>query len=216
MSGDTKTYTTDHWHDFYAKTLNGEGFDFALNKTVDRKGVPPGMIFKYTNGANHYASLGLTGNPNLSGHRSTFMRVSLLLRNPTADVRMDEVQAFGSLTLSCNPETESQSVIIRGAFHYQVEPVELTSIEELDINQAKNIGKIIMFPRDKNMYMILGFAPELPESQCMVMRMTTNDADRDAGKQAVSSINPFISTVALGKSIAVVGKTTIHHWISNK
>ena len=50
----------------------------------------------------------------------------------------------------------------------------------------------------------------------MVMRMTTNDADRDAGKQAVSSINPFISTVALGKSIAVVGKTTIHHWISNK
>ena len=44
MSGDTKTYTTDHWHDFYAKTLNGEGFDFALNKTVDRKNVPPGMI----------------------------------------------------------------------------------------------------------------------------------------------------------------------------
>tara|TARA_S200002703_G_scaffold143337_1_gene136322 strand:- start:316 stop:966 length:651 start_codon:yes stop_codon:yes gene_type:complete len=216
MSGDTKTYTTDHWHDFYAKTLNGEGFDFALNKTVERRNVPPGMILKYTNGSNHYASLGLTGNPNPSGHRGIYMRVSLLLRNPSSDVRMDEVDAFGSLTLSCNADTERSMVIIRGAFHFQVEPVELTSLEELDLKQARNLGRLIMFPRDKNMYMILGFAPELPESQCMIMRMTANDADRNAGKQAVSSINPFISTVALGKRIAVVGKTSIHHWISNK
>lgn len=144
------------------------------------------------------------------------MRVSLLLRNPTANVRMDEVQSFGTLTLSCNPETESSTVIIRGAYHFQVEPVELTSLEELDLNQARNLGKLIMFPRDKNMYMILGFAPELPESQCLVMRMTANDSDRDAGKQAMHSINPFISTVTLGKRIAVVGKTSIHHWISNK
>ena len=52
-----------------------------------------------------------------------------------ADVRMDEMESFGTLTLSCNPETELSAVIIRGAYHFQVEPVELTSIEELDINQ---------------------------------------------------------------------------------
>ena len=134
------------------------------------------------------------------------MRVSLWLRNPTADVRMDEVQSFGTLTLSCNPETESQPVIIKGAYHFQVEPVELTSLEELDLNQARNIGKLIMFPRDKNMYMILGFAPELPESHCLVMRMTTNDSDRDAGKQTMHSINPFISSVTLGKVLQLLVK----------
>lgn len=217
MSGDTKTYTTDHWHDFYSKTLAGEGFDFALNKTVERKNVPPGMILRYTSGSNHYASLGLTGNPRpTNGHSGTFMRVSLLIRNPNADVAMDEVQSFGSLTLSCNPDTERSAVIIRGAFHFQVEPVELTSIEELDINQAKNLGRIIMFPRDKNMYMILGFAPELPESRCMLMRMTSQPSDKLKSIDNVSSVNPFLSTVAFGKSIAVVGKTSIHHWISNK
>ena len=46
-----------NWHDYFANTLGGTGFDFALNKEVKRREVPPGMIFKYNEGKKYYASL---------------------------------------------------------------------------------------------------------------------------------------------------------------
>lgn len=210
----------ENWHDYYSKTLGGDGFDFALDKRVARKEVPPGMIFKYNEGANYYASLGYIANSlytrENSGTMSTNLRVSFLLRNPSEGATNSDMHTnFATLTLSTSLKTEDSPVTIKGAFHFEVTNVDVVQIVPLDIALSAKVGTVIMFPRSRDLYMIMGHAPELPDGKAMLLRLTKTDDDETLKGSSIT-YNPFISTAPCGQMVGHVGSARLHHWVSNK
>ena len=216
-----------NWHDYYNKSLNGQGFDLALNKVVARKDVPPGMVFKYNEGGkNWYASL---GHIRLNDNPDTPMRVSLQLMAPkfhhnqdSSDIKLPSNDA--RLTLSVNYNTNNSPCIIKGAFSFVAGPLTMEnsgtvcqSVVPLDMAIASNIGTVIRRPTSDGggTFILLGFAPELPEGRALAF-MLPPYADNTTYTNIDGVHNPFITTLMYGQTIAVVGESKLHYWISEK
>ena len=222
MSGTKVT----NWQDFYATTLDGEGFTNALNKTVKRRDVPPGMIFKFQEGKKFYASLGFLP-IHLAGRHS--IRVSLELLAPVFrapdshhTIRYDAYKQSAVLNVSTNQGAEDSNAIVKGAFSLvcipystdekTTEELGRVKIGPLTHGIAANLGTLIRLPKDKHVYMMLGYAPEMPENQALVMRLTTDE--KDVGQSTAHNI--FLHVVDFGTTIAEVGMTKLTYWLSNK
>ena len=228
-----------NWHDYFANTLGGTGFDFALNKEVKRREVPPGMIFKYNEGKKYYASLGM-----LPLARTASVRVSLELLRPVFKPEVspspvvigdspDKYKYNAALNISVNNAALNSSVFIKGAFSFVCVPFHtgknsneqeakdnLYDASQVEIGPlthtiASRLGVLIRLPKDKHVYMMLGWAPEMPETKALVMRLT-EDADDKRFLNSSATENVFLKEVDLGSMVAVVGGTKLLYWLSNK
>jgi hypothetical protein len=63
--------------------------------------------------------------------------------------------------------------------------------------------------------MMLGWAPEMPETKALVMRLTEDEDDKRFLNSSATE-NVFLKEVDLGSMVAVVGGTKLLYWLSNK